>query len=95
MFHYPGSPPAEVVMVASTLRTHPVALSENARTVLERRYLLRDATGAPMGDCKKALTESNGDQKAALEYLQKKSLASAQKKAGRAATAAYLDARAP
>ena len=46
MFHYPGSPPAEVVMVASTLRTHPVALSENARTVLERRYLLRDATGA-------------------------------------------------
>lgn len=46
---------------------------------------LREVTGAPMGDCKKALTESNGDAKAALEYLQKKSLASAQKKAGRAA----------
>ncbi len=46
---------------------------------------LRDATGAPMGDCKKALTESNGDQKAAQEYLQKKSLATAQKKSGRVA----------
>ena len=32
-------------MVASTLLTHTVALSENARTVLERRYLLRDAAG--------------------------------------------------
>ena len=46
---------------------------------------LRDSTGAPMGDCKKALTESNGDQKAAAEYLQKKSLATAQKKSGRTA----------
>ncbi|MEI6666290.1 MAG: adenosylcobalamin-dependent ribonucleoside-diphosphate reductase, partial [Chloroflexota bacterium] len=34
-------------MVASShVITHPVALSENARTVLERRYLLRDASGA-------------------------------------------------
>ena len=33
-------------MVASTLLTHPVVLSENARTVLERRYLLRSASGA-------------------------------------------------
>ena len=46
---------------------------------------LRDATGAPMGDCKKALTESNGDMKLASEYLQKKSLATAQKKSGRTA----------
>ncbi len=46
---------------------------------------LRDATGAPMGDCKKARTESNGDAKAAQEYLQKKSLATAQKKSGRVA----------
>ncbi len=46
---------------------------------------LRDATGAPMGDSKKALTESNGDAKAAQEYLQKKSLATAQKKSGRVA----------
>lgn len=46
---------------------------------------LREATGAPMGDCKKALSESDGDAAKALEYLQKKSLASAQKKSGRTA----------
>ncbi len=46
---------------------------------------LRDTTGAPMGDCKKALTESDGDMKSAIEWLQKKSAATATKKAGRAA----------
>ncbi len=46
---------------------------------------LREITGAPMGDCKKALTESDGDEAKALEFLQKKSLASAQKKSGRTA----------
>lgn len=46
---------------------------------------LRDTTGAPMGDCKKALTEVGGDQVKAQEYLQKKSLATAQKKSGRTA----------
>lgn len=46
---------------------------------------LRDATGAPMGDCKKALQESDGDMKAATEWLQKKSAATASKKAGRTA----------
>lgn len=46
---------------------------------------LRDITGAPMGDCKKALTESQGDMKAAQEWLQKKSAASATKKSGRTA----------
>jgi len=34
------------VVASSQVITHPVALSENARTVLERRYLLRDASGA-------------------------------------------------
>jgi elongation factor Ts len=46
---------------------------------------LRDMTGAPMGDCKKALQECEGAQDKAVEYLQKKSLATAQKKAGRTA----------
>lgn len=46
---------------------------------------LREVTGAPMGDCKKALTEHAGDQQKAIEFLQKKSLASAQKKSGRLA----------
>ncbi len=55
---------------------------------------LRDMTGAPMGDCKKALTECDGDMKKSQEWLQKKSAATATKKAGRTAAegmvAAYV-----
>ena len=46
---------------------------------------LREKTGAGMMDCKKALSESKGDMEQAIVYLRKKGLASAQKKAGRAA----------
>jgi elongation factor Ts len=46
---------------------------------------LREKTGAGMMDCKKALVESNGDVEAAIDYLRKKGLASAGKKAGRVA----------
>jgi elongation factor Ts len=44
---------------------------------------LRDTTGAPMMDCKKALTESNGDLEKAIIILRKKGAATAQKKAAR------------
>jgi elongation factor Ts len=46
---------------------------------------LRDKTGAGMMDCKTALGESGGDFDKAVEYLRKKGLASAAKRAGRAA----------
>ena len=46
---------------------------------------LRDNTGAGMMDCKKALLECDGDQEAAAEYLRKKGLAKADKKAARVA----------
>ena len=46
---------------------------------------LRELTGAGILDCRKALTESDGDMQKAIEYLQKKSLASAAKKSGRIA----------
>jgi elongation factor Ts len=46
---------------------------------------LRDKTGAGMMDCKTALTEAGGDFEKAVEYLRKKGLASAAKRAGRAA----------
>lgn len=46
---------------------------------------LREATGVGMMDCKKALTECNGDFDAAVEFLRKKGLASAAKKANRIA----------
>ena len=47
---------------------------------------LRDQTGAGMMDCKAALTESDGDFEAAVDWLRKKGLAAAAKKAGRVAS---------
>ena len=44
---------------------------------------LREKSGAPMGDCLKALQESNGDMEAAFVVLRKRGMASAQKKAAR------------
>ena len=44
---------------------------------------LRDMTGAGMMDCKKALAETKGDVDQAVDYLRKKGLASAAKKADR------------
>ena len=46
---------------------------------------LRDKTGAGMMDCKKALNETAGDMEAAVDWLRKKGLAAAAKKAGRVA----------
>jgi elongation factor Ts len=55
---------------------------------------LREKTGAGMLDCKKALTETAGDFEKAIEYLRKKGIANASKKAGRAtkegAIASYI-----
>jgi elongation factor Ts len=47
---------------------------------------LREKTGAGMMDCKKALAESGGDFGKAEEYLRKKGLSAAAKKAGRVAS---------
>ena len=46
---------------------------------------LREKTGAGMMDCKKALTETNGDVAAAIDLLREKGIAKSQKKAGRIA----------
>jgi len=46
---------------------------------------LRERTGAGMMDCKKALVENNGDVEKAIDFLRKKGLATAAKKAVRAA----------
>ena len=46
---------------------------------------LRDTTGAGMMDAKKALTETDGDMEAAMDWLRTKGLAKADKKAGRTA----------
>ncbi|MEO6945964.1 MAG: elongation factor Ts, partial [Nitrobacter sp.] len=43
---------------------------------------LRETTGVGMMDCKQALAENNGDMQAAIDWLRKKGLSKASKKAG-------------
>jgi elongation factor Ts len=53
---------------------------------------LREKTGVGMMDCKKALAESDGDMEKAVEFLRKKGLATAQKRAGRATSEGIVQA---
>ena len=57
--------------------------------------ILRERTGCGMMDCKKALSETNGDMDKAIDILREKGLAAAAKKAGRIAAEgmvyAYVD----
>ena len=53
---------------------------------------LRDKTGAGMMDCKQALSETNGDMEAAVDWLRKKGLSKAAKKAGRVAAEGLIGA---
>lgn len=53
---------------------------------------LRERTGAGMMDCKRALTETDGEVEAAIDYLREKGLASAAKKSGRIASEGLVDA---
>ena len=54
---------------------------------------LRDKTGAGMMDAKKALTETDGDMEAAVDWLRKKGLGKADKKAGRTAAEGLVAVR--
>ena len=57
-------------------------MSETAALVKE----LREKSGAGMMDCKKALSETDGDMEAAIDWLRTKGLATAAKKSGRVAS---------
>jgi len=74
----PAAAPAKVEEKAADAGP---AVAVSAAAVKE----LRDMSGAGMMDCKKALAANNNDVQAASEYLRKKGLASADKKAGRTA----------
>ena len=52
---------------------------------------LRERTGAGMMDCKKALTECDGNAEKAVEYLREHGIAKAAKKAGRIAAEGVVD----
>jgi elongation factor Ts len=54
---------------------------------------LREMSGAGMMDCKKALTETDGDLDAAVDFLRKKGLSAASKKAGRIAAEGVVIAK--
>jgi elongation factor Ts len=53
---------------------------------------LREKTGAGMMDCKKALTESEGNMQKAVEFLREKGLAAVAKKSGRIAAEGLVEA---
>ena len=53
---------------------------------------LREKTGCGMMDCKKALTQAEGNMEKAIEFLREKGLAAAEKKAGRIAAEGIVDA---
>ncbi|MBR0278304.1 MAG: elongation factor Ts [Clostridia bacterium] len=52
---------------------------------------LREKTGCGMMDCKKALTQTDGDFDKAMDFLREKGLATAEKKAGRIASEGMVD----
>jgi elongation factor Ts len=52
---------------------------------------LREKTGAGIMDCKEALGQSDGDMDAAVDFLRKKGLATARKRAGRAASEGVVE----
>ena len=63
-----------------------------AQITAEMVKILRDATGAGMMDCKRALIESDGDTERATEILREKGLASVAKRAGRSADQGLVEA---
>src|SRR5258706_2807044 len=60
-------------------------MTSEVRVSAQQVKELRDKTGAPMMDCKSALTEAGGDLAGAEVVLRKRGIATAQKKAGRTA----------
>jgi elongation factor Ts len=52
---------------------------------------LREKTGAGIMDCKEALSESDGDLNKAIDFLRKKGIATAQKRAGRATSEGIIE----
>lgn len=69
---------------ARALTTTPACRSGAAVTTAQIKQL-REMTGAPMMDCKTALVTEGGDMDKAIDWLRKKGVAAASKKAGRVA----------
>mmetsp|Transcript_51863 Transcript_51863/g.58827 ORF Transcript_51863/g.58827 Transcript_51863/m.58827 type:complete len:500 (+) Transcript_51863:211-1710(+) len=76
----------ETAPAAATEEAPAAAASSGGEVTPKTIKQLRDETGAGMMDCKRALIESDGDQTVAAEFLRKKGLATADKKASRVAS---------
>lgn len=83
----PAAAPKEEV-AADPAAAAPAAAEEGPKVAVSPKLVkeLREATGAGMMDCKKALAASANDVERASEWLRKKGLASAAKRAGRVAS---------
>jgi elongation factor Ts len=66
-------------------------MSDEPKITPEQVKALRDATGAGMMDCKRALQETGGDFDAAVELLRLKGIAKGQQRAGRSASEGIID----
>jgi elongation factor Ts len=75
-------------MVRLPVSTKGIEMVISAAQVKE----LRELTGAGMMDCKAALAETNGDMEAAVDWLRKKGISKADKKAGRTAAEGLIGA---
>jgi elongation factor Ts len=67
-------------------------MADEVKITAEQVKALREATGAGMMDCKRALQETGGDVEKAKEWLRKKGMASAAKRAARTATEGLIEA---
>ena len=66
-------------------------MSDATKISADRVKALRDATGAGMMDCKRALEETGGDMERATELLRQRGKASARKRAGRSANEGVIE----
>lgn len=73
---------AGVHLSAAPAKPYEVTMTAISASLVKE---LREKTGAGMMDCKTALTETNGEIEAAIDWLRKKGLSKAAKKAGRVA----------
>ena len=85
--HAAPTPGFAIAMTPRMPAVMAAAAAVDAKTVKK----LRDSTGAGMMDCKNALVDADGDFDVATEALRKKGLASAEKKASRAASEGVIE----
>jgi elongation factor Ts len=79
----PGDPIDRTIFNDSWLLNQTGELSEMAEITATAVKALRERTGLPMMDCKRALTECAGNEEAAVDWLRKQGLKTLEKRSGR------------